>query len=199
MEVVLTPLPNIYNQNVYSYNDFIYKESVKKNEFWESTTLINMINLYEENTDVIDIGANIGLISLGFLSLLKTQNRKYNNLHCFECDTSSFNLLSMNLYHHPRVNLYPFALADSQKICRMSQNQYNLGCNFIYESVDQTTQENFNYSFIPKTNLLMNKICVMAVSLDSLEYQFPNRIGLIKIHVFIFFNNKINTSIFQLF
>lgn len=180
MNIISTFTPNIYQQTVYSFDDWIFRNSIHQNQLWESNTIEKMIQHYVPFTDFIDIGANIGLISLGFI--LKTK-KQYGNIHCFECDTTNFSLLSMNLYNHSRVHMYPFALADTQKICHVSRNPQNLGCNYIYETVEQNGQQTFEYSFIPSSNLQLNKICVLAASLDSLEYQFPNKVGMIKIDV----------------
>jgi len=180
MEIILTPHSEIYNQAIYSYNDYIYKQSIQRNQMWEPEIIENMIKFYPENTDVIDVGANIGLISLGFL---KNLTKSLGSLHCFECDTSTYCLLEQNFQIHPKVNLYPFALSDGQKLCQISSNRYNLGCNYIYQSKDPNLLQQYEYSFIPKTNIKLDKSWILSVSLDSISYHFTNRIGLIKIDV----------------
>jgi FkbM family methyltransferase len=180
MNIISTFTPNVYQQTVYSFDDYIFRNSIHQNILWEQYTLEKIKQNYEPGTDFIDIGANIGLITLGFI---QQTNKQYGNIHCFECDTTNFSLLSMNLYNHPRIYMYPFALADTQKICHISRNHMNLGCNYIYETVDQTNKQTYEYNFIPSTNIQLNKICVLAVSLDSLEYRFSNKVGMIKIDV----------------
>lgn len=174
----------IYNQELIGYNDFILNFVREKNELWENKLCNLIVENLENNKEFIDIGANIGLISLGINKIANENGKNISNIHCFECDSNTFRMLVHNTITlgDSYLKLYPFAVADKSKLCLMSLNSYNSGCNFIYNTIDSIGTNNYNYDFIPKTNYYDKKCFVPALALDDIGYQF-NNVGVIKIDV----------------
>lgn len=174
----------LYNQELVGYNDYILNFVRQKNELWENQLCNLIVDNLENDKEFVDIGANIGLISLGVNKISKEKGKNISNIHCFECDTGTFRMLVNNMItlSNSYVKLYPFAIADKNKLCLMSENNYNRGCNFIYNTFDSESTKNYNYSFIPTTNYYEKKCYVPALALDDISYQF-NNIGVIKIDV----------------
>jgi FkbM family methyltransferase len=143
-----------YNQQLIGYNDYILNYVINTNLLWEEKICNIIVDNIENNKEFIDIGANIGLISLGVNKIAKENGKNISNIHCFECDSRTFRILvdNTNFLTNSSVKLYPFALADKSKLCLMSENKYNYGCNFIYNTFDNVNSNNYNYPFIPHTN-----------------------------------------------
>ena len=170
----------IYKRNLKCNDDYIFKNSLKYNLLWEPE-VIDAVNLnIKENSEFIDIGAHIGLITLGVCN-----NEKINKIHSFECDNDNFNFLKYNTQNLHKINLYNFGLADKFKICTMNECKYNTGCNYINSTNDNGNIEELSYtwtnhskeSFSEKKNCYFN-----LIPLDSIMHQF-NNISVIKIDV----------------
>ena len=174
----------IYNQEIVGYNDFILNFVREKNILWEEKICDLIVNNIENDKEFIDIGSNIGLISLGVNKIAREKGKNISHIHCFECDTNTFRMLVHNtiLLNDSYIKLYPFAIADKTQLCLMSENNYNRGCNFIYNTFDSISSNNYNYPFIPSSNYYEKKCYVPALSLDEISYQFKN-VGVIKIDV----------------
>lgn len=182
---IITNTDNIYDVEIKSYNDYIYKHSINVNQLWDEDIINEIIINFEEGTDILDIGANIGLITLGVLKKSKEQNKKLGNIHCFECDVKLIPLLSSNILSFDKINLYPFALSNKQELCQITTLEYNMGCNYIYSSKDEISQTDNDYStlFYTSAHKKNNNTMILGIALDTIEYQFTNKISVIKIDV----------------
>ena len=116
---------------------------------------------------MIDVGAHIGLISLGICN-----NDKIKKIHCFECD-----------HNIPRIDLYNFGLSDSHKICTITENTFNSGCNYIDTTYDNSVTSKYEYSWSVKDffNTRHNQYFSL-IPIDSIQNKF-NDVSVIKIDV----------------
>jgi FkbM family methyltransferase len=174
---------DVYKQNILTNFDYIYKNSILLNKLWEPHICDKICYLIENDTDFIDIGANIGLITLGTRLMNQTiNNNKINTIHCFECHPEIFRYLSFNVIDNDNIKLYNFALGDEYKLCNLCFNDYNNGNTMI-----QTTYENGlpvnNPSVCPGPIQTINeyKVYIHIVPLDSLIDNFNRRVSVIKI------------------
>jgi FkbM family methyltransferase len=174
----------VYDQEIVCYNNEHISNFIIQNQLWEENICNIIANNLENDKEFIDIGANIGLISLGVHKIALKKGKNLNHIHCFECDPTHLNLLTSNLnfLSDNFVSIYPFALADKIKLCLMSVNPDNRGCNFIYNSVDDNTISNYTYPFIPEYNQYNKKNYILSLPLDQIKYKFKN-VGVIKIDV----------------
>jgi FkbM family methyltransferase len=184
MDIIINK-SNIYNTEIKAYNDFIYNNSVLKNEFWDEEIVDEILKYLEDDSDILDIGANIGLITLGILKKAKDQNKQFKNIHCFECDPKSISLLIPNTSPFENVKIYPFALSNKQELCNITTLNQNMGCNYIYSSKDEKITNNYDYSklFYTDAHIKNNNIHIVGVPLDSIKYHFESKISIIKIDV----------------
>jgi FkbM family methyltransferase len=140
---------------VFDENDFISR-GVLKGEIWEEPICKKMAELYKEGTDVLDIGANMGLNSLR-MSQIKPVSGTF---HFFEPQADVFLALDYNTRNMNR-KLYNFPLSDKSSVLNFSQDTGNIGAT-------QMINEGFNTH-------------VSAQTLDSL--QFPKEVSLVKMDV----------------
>lgn len=182
---IITDNSNVYNTQVKLYRDYIYNNSISRGLMWDEEVVNEIIYNIPDGTDILDIGSNVGLVTLGIIKKAKDNNKHINNIHCFECDPKIIPLLTSNLSPFENVKIYPFALTAKQEICHITTFEINMGCNYIYSSSDSAGTTDYNYSsFIPTYNHKRNNnVCLLGIPLDSISYQFTNRIGAMKIDV----------------
>ena len=175
----------IYNQSIKSYIDFIFINSIIQNKLWEEYLCNIICDFIENDTDFLDIGANIGLITLGVNKLLN--NKKIKNIHCFECDNHIFSCLQYNTQNFENIKLYNFAVSHKFQLCNITNNAYNRGSNMILKTHDNEKIENVikhnayeKYKTFHKYN---NNIFYTSISLDEIMFTFLNKISVIKIDV----------------
>ena len=192
---------DIYSQNINTYNDYIFKNSVLKNIYWEENLTNTICKYIEDGSDFIDIGSNIGLITLAVKKKIKDKTIK--NIHCFECNNDTFKCLKYNTREYDEIKLYQLALSNKVELCNMTLNTFNYGCNFISKIINETNETNYDYDYICKdnNNVICNyykvendKIYIPTMSLDYLINYFKNNISVIKIDVEGFEFNVISGS-----
>jgi FkbM family methyltransferase len=161
-EVIDNKLKRFTNINHNTYGDiYVFDEhdhisrAVLKGEIWEEPICKKMAELYKEGTDILDIGANIGLNSLR-MSQIKPVSGTF---HLFEPQADVFLALDYNTRNLNR-KLYNFPLSDKPNILSFSQDKTNIGATQM--------KEGFNTH-------------VSSQRLDAL--QFPNKISLVKMDV----------------
>jgi len=172
---------DIYKQNIKTHLDYIFHESIYVNKPWEFEIIRDISLLIENGTDFVDVGANIGLITLGIKEMLRNSfpNKNILKYHCFECNPKTFQCLEYNTSFYENMYNYNFALSNQFGICEMSVNLCNWGGNFISNLNNQeqiVNPYNVNHIMVPKTKIAM-------IPLDSLLSVFKNKVGCIKMDV----------------
>lgn len=178
----------IFGQLIKGKMDFIYNNSVIINEIFEFEVCKNICEFALPGTDIIDIGANIGLVTLGVKKILDLNgNKNYiNKYHCFECNDEMFSCLKYNIIGHKDITLYNFGLSDIPQIANMEVNSYNYGCNNIKQIYDNSNNSMnlLDYNFEKFNNRTFEKkIFVSLMPLDLFYNLFENKISVIKIDV----------------
>jgi len=187
----------VFDQNIKGKFDYIYRNSVLVDKFFDFNVCKTICEYLVDGTDFIDIGANIGLVTLGVKQLLKINNkpdfiRKY---HCFECNVETFGYLKYNISEHNNVTTYNFGISDKAQIGNMSINNFNYGNNFVKTIYDdekdgcKTIKNNFekNGDYITDYNTF-----VSFFPLDFFINIFENRVSVIKIDVEGFEDNVLS-------
>jgi FkbM family methyltransferase len=180
---IVNTYSEIYKQEITGYEDYILGCVMGTNTLWEELICNIIVDNMRNDTEFVDIGANIGLITLGVNKIANEKGKLIKGFHGFECDVDTFCCLKNNIKSiDNNVKLYPFALADKNQLCLMSINQFNKGCNFIYNTQTNENIETYNYPFIPTSNYYDKKSYIPSIPLDDINYQFTD-IGVIKIDV----------------
>jgi FkbM family methyltransferase len=183
----------IYQQSIKSYIDFIFGEAIVKNKAWEFDILKEIADHIIDNTDFIDVGANIGLTTLGAKQLLKNSyQKKIRKYHCFECDPNIFQCLQYNTSFHDDIDNYMFALSNQIGFCYMNSLIGNLACNYVSNMNNQTNIHNSKlindkngnacYTMDEMTEK-KERIKIAMLRLDDIKDTFENRVSVIKIDV----------------
>lgn len=174
---------DLYEQELIGYNDYILNYVREKNTLWEESICNIIVDHIKNNSEFVDIGANIGLITLGVNKIANEKGKIIKCFHGFECDIETFSCLKKNTDNlQNNVKIYPFALADKNQLCLMSINNFNKGCNFIYNTQTNESIATYSYPFIPTNNYYDKKCFGLSIPLDDINYQFSD-IGVIKIDV----------------
>lgn len=166
----------VYGQKILSFEDYIYHNSIKIDKLWEKHNCDMIASCIVPGTDFLDIGANIGLISLA----VKNSVTDGGKIHCFECDNKAFNMLCYNTHEHKNILLYNFGLYDKHSVGHMTVNTSNFGCNHFHS----TMQETFDYKHNENAPVVQqNTIYFSLIPLDFVKDLFTNRVSVIKIDV----------------
>ena len=186
----ITVHSNAYRQPIRTNIDYIFKHSIMKETLWDPDTVVNICKYFVDGTDFFDIGANIGLITLG-VDLYNNNNndgihRTFNTMHCFECNPEIFDCLKYNMKNKTNVKLYNFALAEKEQLCNMRFNYYNNGNTII-----KTVYDNGNPVDIPVNypspmdfeQRVDYNVFIPAFCLDTLLLNFTTRVSVIKLDV----------------
>jgi FkbM family methyltransferase len=163
---------SVYNQVLATHCDYIYEHSIKIDALWEQKLCDLIVQHVEPGTDFLDIGANIGLVTLG------VRKSVTGTIHCFECDNQTFNFLRYNTRLYDNIKLYNFGLSDKHNVGSMSTNSYNQGCNLFSSTLDETFKYAHSTSFS-----VCDKVFFSLAPLDFLQDTFTNKISVIKIDV----------------
>jgi len=133
---------------------------VRQGKIWEEDHIRLWKKYYVPGTDILDIGANMGLSSLAF-------HKKHGitgTVHLFEPQYHAMFICSYNTKQIPRKKLYCFALSDKFYILKYESVYSNIGATDIRENQDKEFIEH-----------------VSGVPLDSID--FKNKIYFIKMDV----------------
>jgi FkbM family methyltransferase len=177
---------NVYQTPIIGFNDYMFQHSVLIGRIWDEEIIDAILPYLSGDTDFLDIGANIGLLTLGLLHKAKQQRIDIHQIHCFECSPQTFPLLQKNMEPFPCVKLYAFAVGDHQQLCNMTENKYNKGCDYISFTTDSYGEKEYDYTpirYVGSEERLVPQTYVLAVPLDSIMYQFKKRISVLKIDV----------------
>ena len=178
----------IFGQLIKGKMDYIYNNSVITNEFFDIEVCKTICEFASPNSDIIDIGANIGLVTIGVKKILDLNDKKnyINNYHCFECNDEMFSCLKYNTIGHKDITLYNFGLSNIPQIANMEVNSYNYGCSTIKQTYDNSNNSMnlLDYNVEKFNNItLEKKLFVSLMPLDLFYNLFENKISVIKIDV----------------
>ncbi len=137
--------------------DDIISNVILDNRIWEEHICRKMADLYVPGTDMLDIGANMGLNTLRMHKIKPITGKA----HLFEPQFDCFGALEYNTREMPR-EIYNLCLSDRYDMLSYSKNQDNVG------ATSMTNPEN-------------NHIKVASIPLDSIR--FPNKVSLVKMDV----------------
>ena len=174
---------DVYKQNILTNIDYIFLNSIIHNKLWEEDIVYKITNLLEDNTDVLDVGAFIGLISLGIN--LPNNNKNYK-IHCFECNVESFIKLKYNTESHKNIDIYNFGLGNNFLLGNMSTSTYNNGISLIKNEYSEKYNKEIEYDCfkIPEQNNKIEKNTFFAIiRLDDIRYIFKRRVSIIKVDI----------------
>ena len=125
-------------------------------EIWEGDLCKEIAERYVPGTDILDIGANLGLNSIRAHQL----NPVTGVIHLFEPQPEVFSMMAYNTRDLPR-KLYAFPLSNTNEILQFEPKMNNYGGTSMTRS-DKGVNVN-------------------ATSLDSLD--FPNKVSIVKMDV----------------
>jgi FkbM family methyltransferase len=147
--------------NIYSFDNSEHISLyISNNQIWEEDICQILANNYIANTDVLDIGANIGLSSIRMNQINPiSPGCKF---HLFEPQHDVFSILDYNTNTLPRI-LYNFALSDKEKLLNFSKVSDNIG------ATEMNILEN------------NNNIHILATKLDNITFERP--ISVVKMDV----------------
>jgi FkbM family methyltransferase len=169
--VVCTKQPIRNRMMYYVKHDYLIGQHLDKDLYWEDWLLPFIQEFYIPNTNMIDVGANIGATAL----LMEEVMSSGNTMYCFE--PVYHQILSKNIETNitteNRMIVYPFGVSDTHdKVIDVGLYKWTIDKNFGATALDPELAP--SHAFGPEIHQIQLK------TLDS--YDFKN-IGFIKIDV----------------
>jgi FkbM family methyltransferase len=134
---------------------------------WEPRVCGVMARMYVPGTDVVDVGANLGLNSIG----MHRRAPITGSVHLFEPQHDVFSALRYNARHLPAM-LYNFGVADGVRMLCFEQVHGNVGGTPL-QGAGGALGSPFAFPVSKQATR------VLAAALDDMS--FPNRVSVIKI------------------
>ena len=144
-------------------NNDVISRCVSAGHIWDANIGENFAKYYVPGTDFIDIGANMGLLTLHLM--MKHTNLEGGKGHLFECNPQVAAICAENTRKYTDIIVYTAAVGD----------KVGMAC---FALLDFNTHENIGGNGVGDDQ---SKFRVPIVSLDSLD--FPNKVSIIKIDV----------------
>lgn len=145
---------------VFDGEDYI-SNIAKSNMIWEEKIVNELVSNYIDGTDILDIGANIGLNSLRMNQLKKITG----TCHLFEPQSDVFLLLDYNTRDISR-KIYNIALSDKYKVISYKQNKSNVGATRL----NDVSGEIFTSTMPLDSIIFDNKISLIKLDVEGAEY-----------------------------
>jgi FkbM family methyltransferase len=161
---------------IFDETDWISRDVLNGLE-WEPAICDIMAQHYEPGTDVLDIGANLGLNSISLHKRVPITG----TLHLFEPQPDVFSMMKYNTRNIPSRQLYNICLGSHTTVLRFEQHPQNVGRTFM---IGPGGMENKTlYDGDVKVPCGNDAVSVVATSLDTIDLCVKNRISLVKIDI----------------
>jgi FkbM family methyltransferase len=146
-------------------NDTTITEYAKKNKLWEDWLEKYIKYSYQQNTNMIDIGSNIGTTSL-IMSRYISDNYYIHSFEPVYNKILEMNITQNNLTN--KVKIYPIGLSNKTEIVKGGIIDFSIKTNYGYTRIDdlEKTDENFEYKIYTKTLDSCNIENVSFIKLD---------------------------------
>ena len=155
----LTPLDSpVYGQIVTFDRSDLISCQVQSGRLWEEELCRELAFHYVPGTDVLDIGANLGLNTL----LMNHYAPITGTVHLFEPQADVFSMMSYNTRSLKSRRLYNMCLSDGPKLLGYTKSHYNVGATVM------KSQQNAD-------------IGIASLALDTIP--FANKISVVKMDV----------------
>jgi FkbM family methyltransferase len=152
----------------YIKNDTCIGSSLKNGNYWELWMLKYIKENYIENTNIIDLGGNIGTTTLLMTEVLS------NNCHIFTFEPIYSDILLTNILDNnlsDKVIIYPYGVGNKNKLVKI-------------KNISLTDTINFGgVSIINNSDNSDNKNNIIKINIYPLDYFNFDNISLIKIDV----------------
>jgi len=160
---------NIRNKNInYLKNDNCIDKTIKNGIYWELWMLKYNKENYIKNTNMIDLGANIGTTSLLMNEVIST-NCKIFSFEPLYSDILLKNILDNNLID--KIIIYPYGVGNKKELVKIKNIDLKSEMNFGGVSIIHNLENN---------NDSLDSIEINIIQLDNFNFE---NISLIKIDV----------------
>lgn len=148
-------------QLLHGNGDLTAKISIAKNKIYQDALIVDIADELKDNTDMLDIGAHIGLVSIGVDMIRQTKD---NTFHCIEPYIENLTHLKNNIGTKDNFFTYHCALGSYIHFDNLNSNPYGIGESYIA----RIWEDGDKHIFIPTINL------------DYISNKFP-RVNVVKI------------------
>lgn len=158
----------------YIKTDICISEHIKKGYYWELWMLKYIKENYLVNTNMIDVGANIGTTTL-LMSEVLTDSYKIHSIEPIYNNILLKNVIDNNLENH--VNIYSYGLGNQEKNISIKAVDLNSGLNFGATSIinrisaPNTNTNTINIKIVPLDLFCFDNVSVIKIDVEGMEIE----------------------------
>ena len=163
---------NVRNKTInYIKNDNCIGDYIKKGIYWEEWMLTYIQQNYIENTNIIDLGANIGTTTL-LMSEVLSNNCKIFSFEPIYDDILFKNILENNL--SDKVEIYPYGVGNKIETLKIKQinllDIMNFGAVSIINNLEDK-EDSYKIDIVPIDYFNFQNISLIKIDVEHMEIE----------------------------
>uniref|UniRef100_A0A6C0LDY6 Methyltransferase FkbM domain-containing protein n=1 Tax=viral metagenome TaxID=1070528 RepID=A0A6C0LDY6_9ZZZZ len=163
---------NIRNKHIsYLKTDECIGSNIRNGIYWELWMLKYFQENYITNTNMIDLGGNIGTSTL-LMSEVLSNNCKIFTFEPIYDDILFKNIIDNNL--NDKIELYPYGVGNKQEILKMKKVIFNSNINFGAMSIIHNLENNddsLEINIVPLDYFKFENVSVIKIDVEAMEIQ----------------------------
>jgi len=163
---------NIIRNKTINYfsNDNCIGFHIKNNNYWELWMLKYIQENYIMNTNIIDLGGNIGTTTL-LMSEVLSENCKIYTFEPLYSDILLKNIIDNNLTD--KVEIYPYGLGNKHEILKIQNIDFNSHINFGAVALKDniTTNDGLAINIIPLDYFNFENVSLIKIDVEHMEIE----------------------------
>jgi len=156
----------------YIKTDICISEHIKKGYYWELWMLKYLKDNYLVNTNMIDIGANIGTTTL-LMNEVLTDSYKIHSIEPIYNNILLKNVIDNNLEN--RVNVYSCGIGKEEQIVSIKTIDLNSGLNFgatsIINRISAPNNNTTNIKIVPLDLFCFDNVSLIKIDVEGMEIE----------------------------
>lgn len=163
---------NVRNKIInYIKTDNCIGATINSGNYWEVWMLKYIQENYVQNTNIIDLGGNIGTTSLLMSEVLSDKCKIYTFEPIYN-DILFKNVIDNNL--QDKIEVYPYGVSNKEEILKIKNIDLNSIDNFGAVSIIQRLENNDNsleINIVPVDNFFFENISLIKIDVENMEIE----------------------------
>uniref|UniRef100_A0A6C0JJY8 Methyltransferase FkbM domain-containing protein n=1 Tax=viral metagenome TaxID=1070528 RepID=A0A6C0JJY8_9ZZZZ len=162
----------VRNKNIsYLKTDTHVGNAIKLGRYWEPWMFKYISENYIPNTNMIDLGANIGTTTL-LMSEVLSKNQKIYSFEPIYHNVLFKNVIDNNLRN--KTEIYPFGVGNKKQILKIRQIDFSKNNNFGAVSIIRTLDTNetaLSIQIIPVDDFNFENVSLIKIDVEHMEIE----------------------------
>lgn len=152
--------------------DYCIGNYIREGNYWELWMLRYIQENYIENTNILDLGGNIGTTTL-LMSEVLSRDCKIYTFEPIYSDILYKNVLENNLLD--KVEIYPYAVGNKEATIKNMRIDFNASMNFggvnVYNVSEENETETMEIKVIPIDYFGFENVSLIKIDVENMEIE----------------------------